>query len=223
MATNQNGVRELKKPRHSKTKDLMRAQTPEQVAQLSIDIEKMLTVDIKSDLRYYLKRYSKILGERLGMNEDDIINDVREQIWKALITWKPNGKANKKTYCLSIVSRRFYTLLKKTDAEKNNMVLYYADVFSSVEANADTEGAHQDSGEVLMMRREESLKDLQTLNELEQVVYPALLQGCSVSEIIKRLSATMGLTVDRVTVVGVIKAIDTRIAERRQNSEKVWK
>ncbi len=193
----------------------MLAQTQEQKAKLSLDIEYLIHNDLKNDVTFYLKRYSTILELKLGMTEEDLVNDIREQVWKGLLTWRNDGKANRKTYISNLIEKRFITLLQKTGAKKNNIILYYADVFTTLQQKIDKEYLEtQETGEEILKQRQEAMKDLESLSLVEKLIYPDLLIGRSIGEIMKQHR------LDRVSVVKAITKINERVTERRRNTAR---
>lgn len=195
----------------------MQAQTPQRKAELSIEIEKLIAGDLKQTIAYHINRYRKSFDRRLGMTEDDILNDIRIQIWKGLITWAPDGRANKKTYLNNLIKKRFSTLHRRTQIEKYSAVEYYADVFSSparYSMDPDRLETHE-TGEDLLLRRQEQMRDQEVITDPTHLhIFEDLLKGLSIEEMMSRHKMT------RVRVVGAVREITTRIAERRENTAK---
>lgn len=191
----------------------MDLKTPEQKANISIEISSLMANEMKDTVSTYIHRYKGIISAKLGLYEDDLKNDIQEQIWKGLLTWDPNGKANKKTYLNRLIEKRFMTLLKRTTILKNNSLMYYADVFTSLEGSIDADHTEdRESGETLYQRRQELMKDLEVLGDIERAIFPDLLQGSRIDE----MAADHGLK--RQDVIKAINNINTRLSERRANT-----
>lgn len=191
----------------------MDLKTPEQQANISIEIKSLMANEMRDTVSAYISRYKGLISMKLGLYEDDLKNDIAEQIWKGLLTWDPNGKANRKTYLNRLIEKRFMTLLKSTTALKNNSLLYYADVFTSLEADISPEHTEdRESGETLYQRRQELLKDLEVLGAVERAIFPDLLQGSRIDE----MATDHGLK--RQDIIKAINNISTRLSERRANT-----
>lgn len=199
---------EKKKPRN-KVKNLMLAQTPEQLKQISAQIPDIMENLVRDNIEANLKVYAVTLENRLGLTKDDLLNDIREQLWKALITFNPHGGANLSTYCRRLIENRFGVLLKQAGRHKYTSVEYHANVFSSGIINED-QLVSEETGETIFERRHEFMKDLAHLNESDRILYSAIEQGHGLSE----LSKLTGKTV--VEVTAAVKRIEILIRKRRE-------
>ncbi len=204
-----------KKPKESKIKRLMLSQTAEQREVTGDEIERTLRENqrVKTTIKHFLKKYGNQFNNKLGLTEDDLMSEVRQEIWKGMLTWKKAGKANVSTYLNALISYRFQELLDMSLAKKRR-VDYYADVFRSVSIDPQQTETH-DTGESLFEHRQEIMSDCNALdNPAEQEIYLDLLTGFSIAEMMSRHSLT------RVEVVAAVKAINARVMERRVNTAK---
>lgn len=189
-------------------------QTPEQKANLSVRIEHLIETDLKQTIGFYINRYKKTFDRKLGLTEDDLMNDIREQVWKGLLTWNAKGKANLKTYLNSLISNRFLTLLKKSSIDKYSSLEYYADAYAAASIDPDLT-VTEDTGESVFERRQEMLKDKEVLSDdEEQKIFSDLILGYSIPEMMTRHKLA------RVKVISLINKINKRVTERRSNTSR---
>ncbi len=189
----------------------MLSQTPQQKTNLSNQIEQLLGGELKQTAQYYIKKYQVTFERKLGLDEDDLMNHIREHIWKGLLTWSPSKGANQKTYLNTVISRAFATLYERSTARKHGLLEYHADLSATGDAECFES---RETGEALMLRRQEFMQDREALDGFECSVYADLLQGFNIDEMVRRHAKT------RVTVISAIMRIDKRIAERRKNTQK---
>lgn len=142
----------------------MRKQSPAQRSDFSDQIPYIMEHLVANDIELSIKKYSDTFSKKLGLTEDDLLNDIREQIWKALLTHDPKGGANFKTYVKRLIDYRFQTLLAKSYRKKHSCTDYYADVFGDTLSGAE-ENTYitEETGETLFERRSHHMKNLETL------------------------------------------------------------
>lgn len=193
-----------------KTRNLMLNQSAEQNAASSIRIEQILTTDLKGTISHYLKKYGPLFDKRLGLTRDDILNDMREQIWKALITHDPTKSAGLRTYLSTLVTNRFRVLLRRSSIPKYTCIDYYGDIYES--AGIDEETLITDeTGETLFERRQTASSIIRELEGTDAwCIFGDLLLGCDLEEMMTRNKMT------RVQVTAAILKIDA--LSRRQVS-----
>jgi DNA-directed RNA polymerase specialized sigma24 family protein len=185
----------------------MLSQTPAQNKEANVKIEELLNGQLKSTVKHFISKYGKTFERRLGYTRDDMMNDMREQIWKGLLTHKPESGANIKTYLNTLIRNRVLVLLKRSKIKKHSSVDYYSDVFASVSVD-DEHKMTEENGETLLQKRQDfMLTELEhsVLTTEEQGVYAELLLGRGIDEIMK----TKGL--QRVVVTAAILRIDVLI------------
>ncbi len=189
----------------------MLSQSAEENQKSSHDIEKLIKIDLKDAIHTYLSRYSRVLDQKLGLTREDLMNDIREQVWKGIITHNPSGKANLKTYLNTLIKNRFGVLFKRSTLKKNNMINYYADVY----ALDNLEEEHlisEETGETLFIQRQSIMRDLGALSDFDQTVYQELRQGKTLDEM------EQSLCTPRSCITGAIIRIDS-MARRRRRKE----
>jgi molybdopterin converting factor small subunit len=185
----------------------MLSQSQQQNAAAGEKIQALLEGELKSTVKYLIAKYGKTFERKLGLSKDDLMNDVREQIWKSLLTHKPSGKANLKTYANNVINNRFKVLLKRSTIPKYNKIDYYGDVFST--AGIDQEHlVTEETGETIFEKRQVILQELDALTDPEKYVYVDLIQGRGIDEIVTLRK------MNRVQVIGTIKKIDLMISAR---------
>lgn len=173
----------------------------------SLDIESLIKKELRETVSTYLSKYGKTLDQKLGLTRDDLMNDIREQVWKGLLTHNPKGRANLKTYLNTLIKNRFGVLFKRSKIKKNNMVNYYADVYSTTgieEEHLITE----ETGETVFMRRQLIMQDLNYLSPQDRMVYQELVLGNRLEEMVKSLK------LQRHLVIGSINRIDEMLRRR---------
>jgi hypothetical protein len=184
----------------------MLSQTNQQNEASGVEIERLLRTELKDTVEYYIKKYGKTFSRRLGLTRSDLLNDVREQIWKGLLTHDPSKPANRKTYMNTLIKNRFGVLLKRAEIKKYKNVTYYADVFTST--GLESEFITEETGETVFERRQVIMNDLAMLGDDDRRVYMQLLLGSGMDEMEK----ATGLP--RPKVIGAINRIDTMIRNR---------
>lgn len=135
------------------------------------------------------------------------MNDMREVIWKGLLTHDSKKGANINTYLDVLIERRFNTLLDRTIKKKYSMLDHYADVWSTT--GIDRELLETDeTPESVFSIRETMMQEHYSLTQFERQVYGDLIYGRSLEEMEKRHRAT------RVKVISAINRIDRLIRAR---------
>lgn len=168
--------------------------------------------ELRETVSTYLKKYGHTLDQKLGLTRDDLLNDIREQIWKGLLTHSPSGRANLKTYLNTLIKNRFGVLFKRSKILKNNMVNYYSDVY----ATTGIEDEHlitEETGETLFMQRQVIMQHQAALCVQDRIIYEELLLGNNLHEIESKLELT------RPVIIGAINRIDTIIRARSSKGD----
>lgn len=200
----------------SKIEVLMKAQTNEQKHLLSLEVERLMVEDLHRTITYYVSKYKVSFNVKLGMNEDDIMNDIRLQIYKGLLMRTEGGPANRKTYMDHVIKNRFSTLSQRITRNKYAATEYYGVVDASVIGDADSQERTVDNntGEYLLQRRQEFVMNNKVIEHdpLQVKIIQGLLAGLSVSEMaaIHKLPAHM--------IIAKIKEINARLEERNRNT-----
>jgi hypothetical protein len=140
-----------------------------------------MTVEYKDAIQGYLRKYRKTFEIKLGLTEDDIKAEIREQIWKGLATFDPSKRANKRTYLNNVVKNRMGVLLTRSKIKKNSSLDYCADVWSnpgvSIESTTD-----ETTPESIFEQRELLAKINYYLSDFDRQVNLDLLEGRSLEE-----------------------------------------
>jgi DNA-directed RNA polymerase specialized sigma24 family protein len=182
-------------------------QSAEENLKASHDIERLLTKDLKDTVKHYVQKYGKTLERKLGLTKDDLLNDMREQIWKGLLTHNPNGRANLKTYLNKLITNRFGVLYKRSTIQKYNTIQYYADVFTT--SGIDEESLiTEETGETVFERRQIVMQDQARLSKTDRLIYESLILGRNLEEM------TQVHKLPRSMVIRAINRIDTMIRAR---------
>lgn len=185
-------------------------------AELSVQIGSLIAGDLDDTIKFHLNKYSRALGEKLGMDEDDIRSDVREQVWKGLLSHDKTKPASLKTYLSFIISNRFKTLARRTSLKKHNCVQYYADVYSASGID-EADLVENTTGEALLEARQQLAIYLSLMNELDREVYGFLVQGYSLDEMVHSYNrAHKGTPVTRVFITGVINRVQETVSRQRK-------
>lgn len=193
--------------RKYKTRGLMLSQSSEQNARASIRIEELLAKDLKDTIDFHINKFGSTFERKLGLTKDDLLNDMREQIWKGLLTHSPQGKANLKTYLNTLVKNRFRVLFRRSTINKYSCVDFYADVYTT--SGIDEEHLlTEETGETVFERREIIMNDKAMLGPMDAIIYGDLLLGRTIDEMIEHNKMS------RVKVTAAILRIDD-MAKRR--------
>lgn len=158
----------------------MLAQSEGAKEKLSLDIDSIMKNEMHQTIATYLGRYAHTIEQKLGLTIDDLLNDIREQIWKGLITHNPKGAANIKTYLNTLIKNRFGVLFKKSKIQKNNMVYYYDSIGDG--SAFESEQFTEETGETVFLERELFTRNLSLLSESDQLIYEDLRLGKSLEE-----------------------------------------
>lgn len=180
---------------------------------MGVKIEELMQVGLKKIIDQFVGKYADTFNNKLGMTEEDLLNDMREQIWKGLLTWNKAGKTKLSTYLICLIKNRFNTLLDKSTVGMRSRMDYYSDVFSSVIEGSDGSET-QDTGEALFLHRQEIMRDRDSLEPAEREIYMDLLMGYSIAEMMTKHDLS------RMEVITSIKSINQRVGERRDNTSK---
>lgn len=190
----------------------MKEQSVAEKAQSNLDIEHLLNNVVHRQVADYLDKFGATIERKLGLTEDDLMNDMREQVWKGLLTHKGNGLANLKTYLNTIIKNRFLLLYNRSTLKKYNSVDYYADAFSATGVGkeyAETE----ETGETLFEKRQEFMKNLVMLSTRDREIFKDLILGFNLSEMVERNKMHLS------EVIGSIKRIDETVRKQRLSEE----
>lgn len=197
---------QMKKP--NRTQELQRSQTAEQNALAGLEIERLLkSREIGGSVDHYWKKYGQTIERRLGFQKDDIMNLMREEIWKGLITFRSNGKANIITYLNTLIRNRFNTLLDRTRKMKFSSVEYFGNVWSAPGVTEEmVETSH--TPEALLVLRESVLQEHFALTDFERLIYADLMYGRNLREMVQKHKAPT------LNVVAAVLRIDHLTRER---------
>lgn len=187
----------------------MLKQTPQERISNSVEIERLLQNELKTTIESIYNRNSMVFNHKLGMTKDDILNDMRMQVWKGLLTFKPELKIKLSTYLDNIIKNRFNTFRRRASLKKYNSL----DYFKTLISHDGVDQEHfitEETGETILERRQELMKDLVSLTEKETKVMADLMVGFTLHEMARRNSITTN------ELVGIINKIDTTIRKRRE-------
>jgi DNA-directed RNA polymerase specialized sigma24 family protein len=192
----------------------MKSQTQEQNAVSSIEIERLLRNELKDTISFWTKKFANTFTRRLGITRADLMNDMREQIWKGLLTYDRSKGANVKTYMNHIIENRFKTLADRCNTPKFKNMAYFADVYAST--GTEHLMVTEDTPETVFEQREELMIRLASLNQFEsdRVVLMHLAMGHGLDD----MEEATGLT--RPVIVGAIKRIDIMLREQRSKQDE---
>lgn len=168
-------------------------------------------------IAFHIRKYGATFEEKLGLSQDDLVNDAREQIWKGLLSHDINGAANLKTFLSFILMNRFRDLARKASLPKYNSVQYYADVFL---VSASEEGAMltEETGESIYEARQQLAIYLTLLTEVDREIYTYLLQGYSLAEMVQAHNkAHPKSPVTRVSIIAGINRVQDAVTQRRKS------
>jgi DNA-directed RNA polymerase specialized sigma24 family protein len=185
----------------------MQSQSATANAKHSVDIEHLIDTELKDTVAYFIGKYGKTCENKLGLTRDDLLNDIREQVWKGLLTHDKDKRANLKTYLNRLIKNRFGVLLTRSTIPKYSNVDYFADVYTSTgidEEHLITE----DTGETVFERRQIIMQDMATLGPQDRWIYGDLLLGRSLDEMVNAHK------LPRVKVIASINRIDDMIKRR---------
>ena len=144
-----------------------------------------MEADLSQTVSVYLAKYSKTLESKLGLTKDDLLNDIREQVWKGLLTYSSKGGASVKTYLNNLIKNRFIVLFKRSKIKKNNMVQYYGDLYASSSID-DEYLITEETGETVFLQRQIIGYEHTLLEDLDRNVYEDLIVGRTLDEMSKR-------------------------------------
>lgn len=169
--------------------------------------------ELADTIAFFLRKYGKSLDAKLGMMEDDVLNDVREQIWKGLLSFDKNGAANLKTFLSFLLTNRFRTLARRAGLTKYNCVQYYADIFTSGAVDK-SDMITEETGEAIYEARQQLAVYLTLMTEMDRDIYAYLLQGYSLTEMVadhnkknpKHLVTRISITMQINRVQEIVKA-----------------
>lgn len=143
---------------------------------MSRDIAEIFKTAVKPTIDYYMSKYAAIIENRIGMTADDVTNEMNVEIWKAVLSYCPNKKANIKTYTKRLVKNRFKSLLRQSKLKKYNSLTYFSNVFESpgVDPNSFVD---ESTGESFFEKRNEFHKTMSYLSEPDRIILSGLMEG----------------------------------------------
>lgn len=189
----------------------MLSQTPEQLAVLNEEIPRIMDTVVKNDIAYWINHCGKKIERRLGLNSDDLVSRIREEVWKALLTHKPGpGQANIKTWVKKLIENRFNALMRQTKLKKYNSTEYFANVFTSGEVD-QSQFIGEETGETFFERRHAFAKALGALDKSDQALLRALATGEDIKDIMAKTKQK------RSEVINRINKMDELLKQSRSN------
>lgn len=179
----------------------------------SIEIERLLRNELKDTISFWTKKFANTFARHLGLTRADIMNEMRERIWKGLLTYDKSKGANVKTYMNRIIENRFKELAKRCEAPKYKNLTHFADVYAST--GFDAHLVSEDTPESVFEQREELMIRLASLNQFEsdRVVLMHLAMGHGLDD----MEEATGLS--RPIIVGAVKRIDAMLRLRRAEQD----
>lgn len=190
----------------------MLSQSEESRKLTSTDIEQWMTAE-KATVEFFVSRYGQVLERKLGYDRTDLESEIREQVWKGLISHDPSKTANLKTYINTLIKNRFKTLYGRSKLDKFSLVDFYADVFNGPAIDSEhTETA--ETGESLYAMRETILRDLVGLQGKELLIYEDLLLMNNIATMMKKHEMS------KPEVVRTINAILGKLKTMRGEDEQ---
>lgn len=185
----------------------MLSQTPEQKQELNKQIIHIMENVVPTHVECVVNQFGDILNSKLGMNEDDILNDIREQVWKALLNFSPKGGASLKTYTKKLIDNRFKLLLSRSNSKKYSSLDYQADPFSNIDTDMLIT---EETGETLYERRLEQYKILSELPQVNSMILQDLISGYDIQEMMRKNNMS------RSDIIASINQIDLLVKEKRK-------
>lgn len=183
---------------------------------MSKQIEILLQGELADTVAFYIRKYGQTFEEKLGLSEDDLLNDAREQIWKGLLSHNVNGAASIKTFLTFIIANRFKTLARKASLGKYNCVQYYADIFG-VAGNDESVMMTEETGEAIYEARQQLAVYLTLLTEVDREIYTYLLQGYSLAEMVQAHNAAHAeAPITRVGITIAINRVQETVTRNRR-------
>jgi len=189
----------------------MLAQSEEQRAEANERIKWVLETLVPDTVEVHLKKCSATLERKLGLMPDDLLNNIRVQIWKALLTYAESNRTRLRTYVNKIIENEFKVLLRRASLKKYNSVEYYADVFTSTGIDQD-HFFTEETGETIFERRTEFEKIEAMLSDVDRLILAGLSEGQTIAELTKLTQRS------RIEIIGAINRIATVVKEYRSQS-----
>lgn len=187
----------------------MLSQTAEQRAGYDKQIEEIMKGLVRDTIDVHMHRFGGLIERKLGLTGDDLRNDVREQVWKALLTFRNDGKVKLRTYVNRLIEYRFRVLLKQSGLKKYNSLEYFACVFTSTVVDQD-HFVTEETGESFFERRTELKKDLAYLTTPDRAILAGLSLGHSIAELCEMTKRP------RPEIIAAIGRIDLLLKKRRE-------
>lgn len=167
--------------------------------------------ELKSTIDFNLIKYGPLIERRKGLDRGDLLSEVRECIWKGLVTFKSNGTANIKTYLNHCVNNRFKTLARLSQTRKATSLDYHENVY---ETAGVSEEATYDNGESHYASVEQSERTLVELPAFERMIFGDILQGRTLEEI------GTNHTLPRSKVITAVKHIHSVISRLMREEDE---
>lgn len=167
-------------------------------------------------MKAYLKKYRAIFERKLGMNDDDILNDLREEVWKALLTFRPEAGVKLTTYVNKLIHNRIYELYKKCTLKKHSHLDYFSDVFS-IKTTNNEEFQTDETPQTIFEVRERWKQKLADRSHVDQLVISGVLSGMDLTAMEKKFQ------IDRVTLTRSIKEIAEFVEKFWHGDEEIKK
>ncbi len=111
----------MKKPTRRKTKNKLLSLTDKEKYEIGIEMERLINNELSYIVNRHINSYKKAACDTFGWDRDDLLQYVRESVWKGLATFDRSLGYKVETYICSILSRSFFNLSKKCKTKKHSM------------------------------------------------------------------------------------------------------
>ena len=184
-------------------------QTEDQNRKSSEDIERLMRDPLRTHIEVWLANALWLIEGHLGFTADDLHNEIRIEIWKALLSYDPS-KSSIKTYCKRVIDNMFVSFLRQCSIPKYRSLEYMDDPDPSNLAAAEARNmVTEDTGETFYQRRQELQRDLMFLDQVDSRLLQALVEGKTLGEMRKETGKT------RVEIIHDLNRIQSLVNYRR--------
>lgn len=107
--------------------------------ELGLLIEELMKDSMKFIVWKYVYNYREAVYQTFGWDDDDLLQFIREQLWKGVATFDPSKNFKIETYCSSILYKQFANLSKQCQTNKHSLSKLYCpeELFDSEETTVE--------------------------------------------------------------------------------------
>lgn len=107
----------------------------EESNKIGLEVERLIKDEMSYIVNDYISKYRHACADTFGWDRDDLMQHIRESLWRGVATFNPNYGYKIETYLSSILKKSFLNLSRKCKTKKHSLTKLYCpeDLYESGE------------------------------------------------------------------------------------------